>query len=61
MLTVKLSDQVVEQFLKLQAVESGRCGNYTLVDKQLDKIRYRVSELILASVLREIRIQKDNN
>lgn len=60
MLTFTLSAPVVDQLLRLQAVEEGRMGNYTLVDKQLDKIRYRVADLVMASVLREIRNQQFN-
>lgn len=55
MLTIELSEHVVTEILKLQAIEEGRMGNYTNVDQRLDKVRYRVNELLMASVLREIR------
>lgn len=57
---IPLSDSVVCEVLKLQAIEEGRMGNYINVDDRLDKLRYRVNELVMASVLREIRILKSN-
>jgi len=52
---VPISDSVLSEILKLQAIEEGRRGNYIFMDSSIDKIRYRVSELVMASVLREVR------
>ncbi len=57
---VPISDSVLSEILKLQAIEEGRRGNYIFVDSSIDKIRYRVSELVMASVLREVRRLQSN-
>lgn len=57
---VPISDSVLSEILKLQAIEEGRCGNYTNVDSYIDKTRYRVSDLVMASVLREVRRLQSN-
>jgi hypothetical protein len=35
-------------------------GNYIRIDEKINKLRYLVSELVMASVLREIRNQQSN-
>lgn len=57
---VPISDSVLSEILKLQAIEEGRRGNYIFVDSSIDKIRYRVSDLVMASVLREVRRLQSN-
>ncbi len=52
---IPISDFVLKEVLLLQALEEGRCGNYTNVDSFIDKTRYRVADLVMASVLREVR------
>lgn len=59
-MNINLSDSVVSQVLKLQAIEEWRLGNYIRIDEKINKLRYLVSELVLASVLREIRTQQFN-
>lgn len=56
MFNIPISEPVLREFLKLQAIEEGRCGNYTNVDESIDKLRYRVNDLLMASVLREVKI-----
>jgi hypothetical protein len=56
---IPISDWVIQEVLKLQAVEEGRLGNYTKVDEQLDKFRYRANDLLMWAVMAEIhRLQK---
>lgn len=57
---IPISDFVLKEVLKLQAIEEGRRGNYTNVDSSIDKIRYRVTDLVMASVLREVRRLQSN-
>lgn len=57
---IPISDSVLRQVLKLQAIEEGRLGNYTHLDARLDKVRYRVADLVMASVLREVRRLQGN-
>lgn len=52
---IQISEPVLKEVLKLQAIEEGRRGNYTNVDDKIDKVRYRVADLVMASVLREVR------
>lgn len=54
MINIPLSDEVVREVLKLQAIEEGRQGNYTNVDERVDKLRYRVADLVMGSVMRKI-------
>ena len=54
-MNIPISDSVLKEVLKLQAIEEGRRGNYTNVDDKIDKVRYRVADLVMASVLREVR------
>lgn len=54
-MNILISDSVLREVLKLQAIEEGRMGNYTNLDARLDKVRYRVADLVMASVLREVR------
>lgn len=51
---IPVSDEVVKEYLKLQAVESWRLGNYTRIDERIDKFRYHVADLVLASLEKEI-------
>lgn len=51
---VQISDEVIAEVLKLQAVEEWRLGNYTKIDERIDKFRYMVSDLVMGSVMKEI-------
>jgi len=56
---IPISDWVIQEVLKLQAVEEGRLGNYTKVDERIDKFRSHVSDLVMWAVMVEIhRLQK---
>lgn len=55
-----LSDSVVREVLKLQAIEEWRQGNYTQVDEAVDKLRYRVADLVMGSVMRKIHELQSN-
>jgi len=57
---VPISDSVLEEVLKLQAIEAGRCGNYANVDERIDKLRYRVADLVMGSVMRELHKLQSN-
>lgn len=59
-MNIPISEPVLREILKLQAIEEGRCGNYTNLDDSVDKLRYRVSDLVMGSVLREIRKLQSN-
>ena len=59
-MNIPISEPVLREILKLQAIEDGRCGNYTNLDDSVDKLRYRVSDLVMGSVLREIRKLQSN-
>lgn len=56
---VEISNWVIKEVLKLQAVEEGRVGNYTKIDERIDKFRYRVSDLVISSVIKEIHKQQN--
>ena len=51
---IPISDWVITEVLKLQAIEEGRLWNYTKVDERIDKFRYHVKDLIMWAVLAEI-------
>lgn len=51
---VPISDEVIKEVVKLQAIEEWRLGNYTRVDEQLDKFRYRVYDIVMWAVIKEI-------
>lgn len=56
---IPISDWVIQEVLKLQAVEEGRLWNYTKIDERIDKFRSHVSDLVMGSVIAEIhRLQK---
>lgn len=46
-LEITLSDAVAEDVRKLVSIEEGREGNWTRVDEMLDKLRYRVTDLVM--------------
>jgi hypothetical protein len=57
-LHITLSDSVLEKVLILQALEEWRSGNYTRIDEQVDKMRYRVNDLIMGAVFAELHHQQ---
>jgi hypothetical protein len=57
-MNIPIYEPVVAAVLKLQAIEEGRCGNYINIDQRVNTLRYLVSDLVMASVLREIRKQQ---
>lgn len=59
-MNIPISEPVLREILKLQSIEDGRCGNYTNLDADVDRLRYRVSDLVMGSVLREIRKLQSN-
>lgn len=46
-MNIPISEPVLREILKLQAIEEGKCGNYTNLDADVDKLRYRVSDLVM--------------
>jgi hypothetical protein len=57
---VHISDWVLQEILKLQAVEEWRLWNYTKVDEQLDKFRSHVSDLAMWAIMAEIHKLQNN-
>ena len=51
---IPISDEVIKEVLKLQAVEEWRLWNYTRIDDRIDKFRFHVSDLVMWAVMKEI-------
>lgn len=51
---IPISNEVIQEVLKLQSVEEWRLGNYTKVDERIDKFRFHVSDLVMWAVMKEI-------
>ena len=60
---VNLCDKVVESLLHLEAMEEGRTGRFKNIEDREQKItllRNLVSEMVLATILKEINFARNN-
>lgn len=60
---VKFCDKVVESLLHLEAMEAGRTGRFKSIEDREQKVallRNLVSEMVLATIYREINIARNN-
>lgn len=60
---VKLSEPVLESLLHLEAMEAGRIGRFKNIEDREQKIallRNLVSEIVLATIYKEIRNCRNN-
>jgi len=54
-MNITISDQVLKDLLKMQAIEEWRVWNYTRVDTRIDNYRYDIADKIMTIVMKEIK------
>ena len=54
MLNINLSDESLEWLLKLQALYSGRTGNYIRIEDKVDMLRYRVWDRVMSEIMLQV-------
>lgn len=56
---IELSDRATYELLKLQALESGRVGNYSRIEPVIERLRYRIFDLVMTEMMRQLeKVQK---
>jgi hypothetical protein len=57
-MNIELSDHATRELVKLQALESGRVGNFSRIEPAIDRLRYRIFDLIMSEVMKELTNQQ---
>lgn len=55
---INLSDRAVTLLLKVQAIDAWRTGNYSRISDRVDRLRYRVNDLVLTEIMKQIEEQQ---
>ena len=58
-MVIQLSDRATYELLKLQALESGRVGNYSRIEPAIERLRYQIFDLVMTETMRQLeKVQK---
>lgn len=55
---INLSDRAVTLLLKVQAIDAWRTGNYSRISDRVDRLRYRVNDLVMTEIILQIEEQQ---
>ena len=56
---IELSEMATHELVKLLALESGQVGNFSRIEPAIDRIRYRIFDIVMTEMIQQIvKIQK---
>lgn len=56
---IELSEMATHELVKLLALESGKVGNFSRIEPAIDRIRYRIFDIVMTEMIQQIvKIQK---
>lgn len=58
---IEISDRTMFQLLKLQALESGKVWNFTHIEPVIDRLRYRIFDMIMTATINEFTKAQKNH
>lgn len=55
---IEVSERCIFEIIKLKALESGRMGNFDKIEPAINRIRYRIFDLILSETVKWITLNE---